>query len=113
MCNVSSQFKSVYGTQEAIIKKGIATEKEMEKISKKDDTSMAWLDKWWVPLNWCCHRIRVELEADGHLSGYVKYEFGLAWHCQKNPIIHLLIFAYISTSSYSYLCFFNFQCCRI
>ena len=72
MCNVSAQFKSVYGTQEAIIKKGIATEKEMEKISKKDDTSMAWLDKWWVPLNWCCHRIRVELEADGHLSGYVK-----------------------------------------
>ena len=76
MCNVSSQFKSVYGTQEAIIKKGIATEKEMEKISKKDDTSMAWLDKWWVPLNWCCHRIRVELEADGHLSGYVNKNLG-------------------------------------
>ena len=75
MCNVSSQFKSVYGTQEAIIKKGIATEKEMEKISKKDDTSMAWLDKWWVPLNWCCHKIRVELEADGHLSGYVNRNF--------------------------------------
>ena len=96
MCNVSSQFKSVYGTQEAIIKKGIATEKEMEKISKKDDTSMAWLDKWWVPLNWCCHRIRVELEADGHLSGYIKYEFGLAWHCQKilQFNFHLYLYKY-------------------
>ena len=72
MCNVSSQFKNVYGTQEAIVKKGLATEKEMEKINKKDDTSMAWIDKWWVPLNWIYHNIGEELEQEGHLSGYVE-----------------------------------------
>ena len=72
MCNVSSQFKNVYGTQEAIVKKGLATEKEMEKINKKDETSMAWIDKWWVPLNWIYHNIGEELDKEGHLSGYVE-----------------------------------------
>ena len=70
MCQVGKQFQKLYGTQEAIIRKGLATEKEMEKLNKNDNTSMGWLDKWWVPLNWCCRMIRIEIHKEGgHLTG--------------------------------------------
>ena len=69
MCQVGDQFQKLYGTQDAIIKKGLATEKEMEILNKNDNTSMGWLDKWWVPLNWCCRMIRNEIHKDGgHLT---------------------------------------------
>ena len=70
MCKVSKTLCQLYGTQEAMMRKGLATDKEMEKLSKNDNTSMGWLDKWWVPLNWSCRMIRNEIHKDGgHLTG--------------------------------------------
>ena len=45
MCQVGKQFQKLYGTQEAIIRKGLATEKEMEKLNKNDNMAEAGKDK--------------------------------------------------------------------
>ena len=87
--HVNLKMKDKYGmTEDAIIEKGLATTAEIKKLKGKADLNVGrsnftsfeedllsqskstWLDHWFVPLNWCCHMIKDELNKGGHIPRY-------------------------------------------
>ena len=71
MGKISPSIKGKYtndaSNTAALISKGLVTPSEIEKLSKKDGTSMVWLDKWWIPMTWSMLLINKEMNEKGHL----------------------------------------------
>ena len=76
---VNSNIKSKFGTEDGIVEKGLATAEEIKLLKSHGSgntgdlgqPNVAWLDLWWIPLNWCCQMIRDEMKKDGHMPRYL------------------------------------------
>ena len=70
MSKISPILKAQYAINvdpDELLNKGLITPQEVDILTRKDETSMAWLDKWWMPMNWCMLLINKELHESGHL----------------------------------------------
>ena len=70
MSKISPILKAQYANNvdpNELLNKGLITPPEVDILTRKDKTSMAWLDKWWMPMNWCMLLINKELHESGHL----------------------------------------------
>ena len=53
MTHINKAFFEKYGNDYTVINKRLATAEEIEKLKKNfENSSIAWLDKWWIPINW-------------------------------------------------------------
>jgi len=70
MSKISPILKAKYAKDadpNEVLAKGLITPEEVKILTRNDNTSMAWLDKWWIPMNWCMLLINKELHESGHL----------------------------------------------
>ena len=70
MSKISPILKAKYANDadpNELLAKGLITPQEVKILTRNDNTSMAWLDKWWIPMNWCMLLINKELHESGHL----------------------------------------------
>jgi len=70
MSKISPILKAKYANDadpNELLAKGLITPQEVKILTRNDNTSMAWLDKWWMPMNWCMLLINKELHESGHL----------------------------------------------
>jgi hypothetical protein len=68
MITISPSMRKMYGNGDRIVEKGIATwEGAIGRLRKDQGSKLGWMDKWWLPINWCCHLIRDESGSDCHV----------------------------------------------
>ena len=51
MSKISPILKAQYANNvdpNELLNKGLITPQEVDILTRKDETSMAWLDKWWI-----------------------------------------------------------------
>ena len=73
MSTISPIMKKKYADSaepNELLSKGLITQNEIQKLMRNETGSMAWWDKWWLPMNWCMLLINKELHEKGHLPRY-------------------------------------------
>ena len=79
MSKISPILKAQYANNvdpNELLNKGLITPQEVDILTRKDETSMAWLDKWWMPMTWNMLIINNEMNENGHLPRYLlKFAF--------------------------------------
>ena len=65
---ISPTLKKKYSSGEDLVIKGLASwDGAIARLKKDQGSNLGWMDKWWVPINWCCHLIRHESGPDLHV----------------------------------------------
>ena len=73
MSKISPIIKKEYANStkpNELLTKGLITQSEIQKLMRNETGSMAWWDKWWLPMNWGMLLINKELHEKGHLPRY-------------------------------------------
>ena len=73
MSTISPIMKKKYADSaepNELLAKRLITQNEIQKLMRNETGSMAWWDKWWLPMNWCMLLINKELHEKGHLPRY-------------------------------------------
>jgi hypothetical protein len=67
MITISPSMLKMYGDADKIVEKGIATMDAIHQLKKDQGSKLGWMDKWWLPINWCCQLVREESGLEGHI----------------------------------------------
>jgi hypothetical protein len=78
MITISPSMRKMYGNGDKIVEKGIATwDGAIKRLRKEQGSKLGWMDKWWLPINWCCHLVREESSGSkGHIPRESKEVLG-------------------------------------
>ena len=57
MSAVSKPFYKSFDSEDKFIQKGLASHAEMKLLRPDLGSKLGRYDKWWVPINWCCHEV--------------------------------------------------------
>jgi hypothetical protein len=66
MITISPPMRKMYGTGDKIVRKGLATwdDGAINRLRKDQGSNFGWMDKWWLPINWCCQLVQEESGSD-------------------------------------------------